>query len=46
MIMYMTTIGFSRQDDGWGERVESPAFETEDFHTLILDSQRGTFTVL
>ena len=28
------------RDDGWGERVENPAFETG-FHTLIFDGQRS-----
>ncbi|KAG9198685.1 hypothetical protein G6514_009724 [Epicoccum nigrum] len=33
-------------DDGWGGRVDNLAFDTEGFHTLILDGQRGSYTVL
>ena len=36
----------SSRDDEWGERVENAAFETDGFHTVILDDQRGTYTVL
>jgi hypothetical protein len=36
----------SPQDDGWIKRVENAAFETDGFHTLILDGQRGAYTVL
>ena len=34
------------RDDEWGERVENAAFEIDSFHTVILDDQRGTYTVL
>ncbi|OSS47686.1 hypothetical protein B5807_07400 [Epicoccum nigrum] len=27
-------------DDKWGERVDNPAFETDGFHTLLLEGQR------
>ena len=33
-------------DDGWGGRVDNLAFDTEGFHTLILDGQRDSYTVL